>query len=132
MSSAGSNQRPVTSVINTDLVVMGSNSKSASIWGEGHALNPLGRVSDDLVGIAQIWRSGASDDECSIIGGNSKLVSADSNGSRLLRIVVVSHGGGSSSLGIDSSVANSHSLNASSLVLVPEHNLVVISRGNWS
>lgn len=109
---------------------MGTNSQVLVVGGEGHNLNPLGGVLEELV-LGVVATNGA-DADSTVVSGNSEPVSVAGNGTGALGVGIVGEGGGTSSLGLDASLGNLVALELSTVVEVPEDNLVIVTGGDNS
>jgi len=122
-SSAG----PVSGVVEADLVVMRTNGKELTAGRDSHDLNPL--LSLRELGAASI---GSMDVNNTVISSDDSLsIRSHDYRARALRSRLVGDGG-SSSLDSDLAVGHSPFLHALAVLMVPDDDLVVISRSDYT
>ena len=129
VSSALANEAEVIrSVVDIEGVVVRANSQVSVAGGEGHALNPLRGVLEQLA-LTHVARVG-TDGNGTIVTSNGKPVSVAADGTRALRVRQGGKSGGTTTLGLDRSLRDLVRLELLAVVEVPEDNLVVVTGGD--
>ena len=125
MSDTG-NQKSIAvlGVIDSDFVIMGTNSKSCPVWRVAHHFDPLSCVSNAIL----LFTLVAEDADRAIIATDSEFRSAVRNSSSHLRVSQKGRGRSTSALRLLANVVShlEHTLARASF-LVPAHDLVIVS-----
>jgi hypothetical protein len=117
-----------TDLIDVDEVVVGSDSEPLVVRGEGHDLDPLTRVLEEVDFL--VGSSSGSDGDSAIVTGNDDPVSVDCKSTRALGVRESGKSGGTTALSLCPAVRNLASLQVPAAGRVPEHDLVIIGRGD--
>ena len=125
---AFSTERPVSSVVDVDGVVVGTDSEVSAIRGEGHNLDPLGGVAEKGEINGGVGVSGNADS--TVVTGNGDEVGVDSDAARALGVWELGEGGSTASLGLLTAVGDLHRLHKGAGCGIPHHDLVVITGGD--
>ena len=127
VTAAGANEAPVGGAVDVDVVVVRSHGEVLVVRRESHDLDPLLGVAEDVAlggGVAS-----SADRDAAIVGGDCEPAGVQGDGARALGVGNLGEGGGTS---LDSLVAvgDLDSLAVLALGGIPEHDLVVITRGH--
>lgn len=128
MSLALAVKGPAADIVDVDFVVVRADGEILVIGREGHNLTPLPRVLDK-VGL-NIGGAHRPDRDGTVIASNGDPVIVASDSTRALGVRQFGESGGTATLGLDRAVRDLDGLLMGAGDGVPDHDLVVIARGD--